>query len=49
MESVQEYDFPVLKCEDFGHTSSNIVLPIGLKCTLDAKEGNLIYEEKSAK
>ena len=49
MESIQEYNFPVLKCEDFGHTSSNIVLPIGLKCILDAKEGNLIYEEKSAK
>lgn len=49
MEAIKEYNFPVVKCDDFGHTSSNIVLPIGLKCTLDANECKLIYDEKSTK
>lgn len=49
METIKEYDFPVVKCSDFGHTSSNIVLPIGLKCILDANECNLIYDEKSTR
>lgn len=49
MEAIKEYDFPVVKCNDFGHTSSNIVLPIGLKCTLDANKCKLIYNERSAK
>lgn len=49
METVKEYDFPIIKCDDFGHTSSNIVLPIGLKCILDADACNLVYDEKSTK
>lgn len=46
LEIVKEYDFPILKCEDFGHTASNIVLPIGLDCTLDANKCILTYNEK---
>ncbi|MEG1142555.1 MAG: hypothetical protein RSE41_08960 [Clostridia bacterium] len=49
MEIVKEYDFPVIKCEDFGHTDTNIVIPIGLKSILDADAGYLIYEENTAK
>ena len=49
MEITNEYDFPILKCDDFGHTSTNIVIPIGIKCTLDANNGELVYEENTAK
>lgn len=45
---VNEYDFPIVKCDDFGHTINNIVLPIGLRCTLDANKCTLIYDEKTA-
>ncbi len=46
LDIVKEYDFPIVKCDDFGHTASNIVLPIGLDCTLDANKCILIYDEK---
>lgn len=48
-EVVKEYDFPIIKCNDFGHTSTNIVLPIGIKCTLNADNCELIYNEKTIK
>lgn len=49
MDVVKEYNFPVLKCNDFGHTATNIVLPIGIKCTLDANKKYLVYEEQTMK
>ena len=49
MEIVKEYDFPVVKCNDFGHTQTNIVLPIGMKCILDGNNSCLIYEENLTK
>ncbi len=29
------YDFPILKCDDFGHASPNTVLPLGIRARLD--------------
>lgn len=49
MEIVKEYDFPVVKCDDFGHTETNIVLPIGMKCILDGNNSCLVYEENLTK
>ncbi len=37
----QGYDFPILKCEDFGHNCSNTVLPIGSTVRLDADERSI--------
>jgi muramoyltetrapeptide carboxypeptidase len=31
-----EYDFPIVKCNDFGHNCPNTVLPVGAKAKLDA-------------
>lgn len=36
MRNLKGYDFPILKCEDFGHDCENIVVPIGSKVRLDA-------------
>lgn len=41
----REYSFPILKCDDFGHTDTNIVLPIGLKVTVDADNKRIIINE----
>lgn len=49
MEVTKEYHFPIIKCNDFGHTETNIVLPIGLKCTIDANKCELILNEKTTK
>lgn len=48
-EVTKEYDFPIIKCNDFGHTGTNSVLPIGIKCTLDADKCELIFEENITK
>ena len=47
LDVVKDYDFPIIKCNDFGHTDTNIVLPIGSKCTLDANKGELILNENT--
>lgn len=46
---VKDKKIPIVKCNDFGHTENNMILPIGLRCTLDADNSKLIYEENSAK
>lgn len=47
MDVLGDYNFPIIKCEDFGHTNTNIVLPIGIKCTLDADKCELVFEENT--
>lgn len=37
----QDYDFPILKSEDFGHNCSNTVLPIGSTVHIDADAGSI--------
>ncbi len=48
MDVIYNCKLPIIKCDDFGHTSNNMVLPIGILCTLNANTGKLIYEEKTA-
>lgn len=48
-EVTHEYTFPIIKCNDFGHTGTNSVLPIGIKCTLDGYKCKLIFDEKTIK
>ena len=36
MNNLQEYEFPILKCNDFGHNCENVVIPVGAKIKLDA-------------
>lgn len=48
LDVTNDYEFPIVKCDDFGHTANNIVLPIGLNCILDANKCELFYEENTA-
>jgi muramoyltetrapeptide carboxypeptidase len=36
-----DYEFPVLKVEDFGHNCPNTVLPVGGKVKVDADQGKI--------
>ena len=36
MRHLKDYEFPILKCDDFGHDCEKIVIPIGSKIRLDA-------------
>lgn len=36
MRHLKEYDFPIIKCDDFGHDCEKVVIPIGAKARLDA-------------
>ena len=38
-----DYDFPILKVEDFGHNCANAVLPIGGLVRIDASKQTLAY------
>ena len=46
LDIVKEYNFPILKSNDFGHIDRNIVLAIGANCILDTKNKKLIYTNK---
>lgn len=48
-EVTKDYNFPIIKCNDFGHTKTNIVLPIGIKCTMDADNCKLKFEENTVR
>jgi muramoyltetrapeptide carboxypeptidase len=41
LEVTQQYTFPILKMNDFGHVCPNTVLPVGGKVDLDADQGVL--------
>jgi muramoyltetrapeptide carboxypeptidase len=46
MHVTAEYDFPVLKVNDFGHNCPNTVLPVGGNVRMDAEKGTIeILEE----
>lgn len=36
LEYTKEYNFPIIKCNDFGHEMVNSVIPIGVKCKIDS-------------
>ncbi len=45
MESLDEYDFPILAGVDFGHNRSMLPLPIGIEAHLDAGQKELAVVE----
>ena len=47
MNNLQEYKFPTLKCNDFGHNCENVVIPIGAKIKLDATNCEVEIIEKT--
>lgn len=46
MNVVKDYDFPILKCDDFGHNTSNTTIPVGVKVRLDAANKKVIILSK---
>lgn len=46
LETTKEYDFPILKCNDFGHNCSNTILPVGVKTIINAGKKELEITEK---
>jgi len=46
MNVVKDYNFPILKCNDFGHNTVNTTIPIGGKIRLDATNKEVIILEK---
>ena len=46
LDYTKEYDFPIIKCNDFGHRIANAVIPIGVEAKIDSdKETVEIVEE----
>jgi muramoyltetrapeptide carboxypeptidase len=37
----ENFDFPILKTDDFGHLCPNTVLPVGVRASLDADRAEL--------
>ena len=46
MQVTAEYDFPVLKANDFGHNCPNTVLPVGAEVRMDADKLTVEILEK---
>ncbi len=46
MNVVKDYDFPILKCDDFGHNTPNTTIPIGIKIKLDATNKQIVLLDK---
>lgn len=42
---LDDFDFPIVKCHDFGHGGVNLVLPIGANVKLDGDNSQLILLE----
>ena len=40
-----DYDFPIIKCHDFGHAKVNCVLPVGAQVTLSSNDKKLHIDE----
>ncbi len=36
-----EYNFPIIKCNDFGHKMVNGVIPIGVKCKISSDNNKI--------
>ena len=43
-EYTKEYDFPIIKCNDFGHKIVNSIIPIGGNVKIDNNEVKIIGE-----
>lgn len=46
---VKEYDFPILKINEFGHYYPNAILPIGVKAKLDASNQKIVIVDNCVK
>ena len=44
LEYTKEYNFPIIKCNDFGHKIVNSVIPIGAKCKICPDKIEIIDE-----
>ncbi len=43
----KNYEFPILKIEEFGHNCNNITIPIGVKATIDASNKIFSIDESA--
>ena len=46
---LEEYDFPIIKCHDFGHGGNNCVLPIGAMTTICGFSSEVIINDEVLK
>lgn len=46
MNVLKDYDFPILKCDDFGHNTANTTIPIGTRIKLDATNKQVVLLDK---
>lgn len=46
LEITKDMDFPILKCNNFGHEIANDIIPIGVKMTLDADSTTIDISEQ---
>ncbi len=46
MNVAKDYDFPILKCDDFGHNTANTTIPIGTKVKFDATNKQVVLLDK---
>lgn len=47
INNLEDYEFPILKCNDFGHNCENVVIPIGAKVKLNATNCEVEILEKN--
>jgi len=43
---LEDYDFPILKCDDFGHNTTNTVIPLWVKIELNATDKKVVILEE---
>lgn len=41
LEYTKEYNFPIVKCNDFGHEMVNAVIPIGVDVKIDSNNNKV--------
>lgn len=46
LPELKDYDFPIIKCHDFGHAGINCVLPVGCEATINGFNSQLVLNEK---
>ncbi len=49
LEYTKEYDFPIIKCNDFGHKIVNSVIPIGVNMKVDSNNERIEITEEFLK
>lgn len=49
LEYTKEYNFPIIKCNDFGHKIVNGIIPIGVNIKIDYNSGNILIIDEFLK